>query len=727
MPAQRPRDLASNSRIQVSKQLILHWFARHFPALAALAALGLVASGALRAGQTRPPLAWSFLALVVTCCTLAIARRVRRTRRCLLSGSRGDLEDGVLALGTSVALLQPWPGLSFPFLCGLTACLAALLTRRESWILTGFSIALLFTDSVHGLTAASLGMLSFQTALLVGFAALSNIIEKLTQARRASAQRAEAAQVEDELHERTRRYRLLDRTNSTADLQRWVSDSVREVDGAVGAVLDMAETALRTHTCAAFLLSDDGAALELCDCRSASDLVRRDAIPAGEGVLGAVLKQRAPVRLSSTSLQGVNYYTGKAPPLHAVLALPIFETRGERALRGVLVADRLDDLRTFSAADERLLTVVAAEVLRAIEAERLLTWFKQANDEKERLYSAIEALNQTTKTVEALGVALERAKLMARLDFAALTLVRDEPHGKRRHQVVCATLPELENRSFADNAGLVSNVVRYGAALPERELSQMDRPVVFDEEMTHALKGLRALRIFPLRAGDRIVGTIAAGRQSGPRRFDQETLRALEVLSIQAAQSVLRAELFDQMEQLATTDGLTGLVNHRTFQARCDEALQLAQRYGKKVSLMLTDIDHFKRVNDTYGHPAGDHVLRGVARILRESARDTDIVARYGGEEFCVIMPETDAVGAKVIAERLRQEIEAAVFDTEAGPLKVTLSLGIATYPESAAKKQELIDLADQCLYFAKQHGRNQSVTVAQMQRGREEALSAQR
>jgi two-component system cell cycle response regulator len=201
--------------------------------------------------------------------------------------------------------------------------------------------------------------------------------------------------------------------------------------------------------------------------------------------------------------------------------------------------------------------------------------------------------------------------------------------------------------------------------------------------------------------------------------IDGEAQRMLEVMAIQAAQAVLRAQLFEQMERMATTDGLTSLLNHRTFQVRCDEQLAAAKRYSRKCSLILTDIDHFKSVNDTWGHPVGDLVLKGVAKILKDKARDTDIVARYGGEEFAIIMPETDVKGAQVIAERIREAVMAEIFQSDQGPLKVTLSLGIATFPDVAQDKQSMVDLADQCLYFAKRHGRNQSVTVAQMQAGK--------
>ena len=127
---------------------------------------------------------------------------------------------------------------------------------------------------------------------------------------------------------------------------------------------------------------------------------------------------------------------------------------------------------------------------------------------------------------------------------------------------------------------------------------------------------------------------------------------------------------------------------------------------------MLCDIDHFKTVNDTYGHPAGDLVLKGVAAILRDQARQTDAVARYGGEEFALILPETDSGAARALAERIRAAVEQATFMTELGPLKITLSLGVATLPDVARQKQDLVDQADQALYAAKRGGRNRWVAA---------------
>jgi two-component system, cell cycle response regulator len=218
-----------------------------------------------------------------------------------------------------------------------------------------------------------------------------------------------------------------------------------------------------------------------------------------------------------------------------------------------------------------------------------------------------------------------------------------------------------------------------------------------------------------------VLGTMVLGARA-ERAYEGDVVRQLEVVAMQAGDSILRAKLFEQTERLATTDGLTGLTNHRTFQARLDEQLALAQRYGKKLSLVLCDIDHFKSVNDTYGHPAGDVVLKGVARALAQEARETDIAARYGGEEFAIVLPETDTAGAVAIAERIRAKIGALVFETEQGPLRVTMSLGVATFPDDGAKKPVLVERADGCLYHAKRHGRNQVVAAAALRAPRRAA-----
>ena len=170
------------------------------------------------------------------------------------------------------------------------------------------------------------------------------------------------------------------------------------------------------------------------------------------------------------------------------------------------------------------------------------------------------------------------------------------------------------------------------------------------------------------------------------------------------------SNLVARIEKQATTDGLTGLLNHRVFQEKLSNELRRQGRLSGPLSLILTDIDFFKKVNDNYGHPVGDIVLKGVSKIIKETLRDIDIPARYGGEEFAIVLPGTDGPGAKIIAERLRNAVREKSFTADDKNFNVSISMGIAVSPADAKRKEDLIEKADQALYHAKHNGRNQSV-----------------
>jgi diguanylate cyclase (GGDEF)-like protein len=163
-----------------------------------------------------------------------------------------------------------------------------------------------------------------------------------------------------------------------------------------------------------------------------------------------------------------------------------------------------------------------------------------------------------------------------------------------------------------------------------------------------------------------------------------------------------------KLQQLAITDGLTGLMNYREFQRQLDTEIERSQRYNHPLALLMIDIDHFKRVNDAHGHPAGDAVLKALADAIRGSIRTIDMAARYGGEEFVVILPETPLDGARIVAERLRRRVAEHPLTGPAGQrLTCSVSVGVAILPEDAVRKEPLIDAADQALYGAKSAGRN--------------------
>ncbi|MBU2489091.1 MAG: diguanylate cyclase [Proteobacteria bacterium] len=166
-----------------------------------------------------------------------------------------------------------------------------------------------------------------------------------------------------------------------------------------------------------------------------------------------------------------------------------------------------------------------------------------------------------------------------------------------------------------------------------------------------------------------------------------------------------------QLQELANRDGLTGLFNHRYFQEALSKDFQRAMRYHESLSCVLLDIDFFKKFNDTYGHQTGDVVLSTLGRLIEDSLRETDLAARYGGEEFALVLYHTPAPAAFMVAERLRESVEAHEFKADELSLKVTISVGVATFPHAEIPDHKtLVECADKALYRAKEAGRNQVI-----------------
>lgn len=221
-------------------------------------------------------------------------------------------------------------------------------------------------------------------------------------------------------------------------------------------------------------------------------------------------------------------------------------------------------------------------------------------------------------------------------------------------------------------------------------------------------EGIRSLVAVPLKVQQKNVGILYLD-DFLPRNFAAEQLHLLSVLGSFASMSIDNARLHREMCHLASTDGLTGLYNHRIFSQMLKEELSRALRYRLPLSLVIFDVDDFKRFNDTYGHPDGDRVLLAVAEILRETLRNCDIPFRYGGEEFIALLPETGRDAAVLVAERIRQEIEIASRRhlPEDIPHGVTVSVGVAAFPGDAETADKLLKVADGLLYRAKKHGKN--------------------
>jgi diguanylate cyclase (GGDEF)-like protein len=221
-------------------------------------------------------------------------------------------------------------------------------------------------------------------------------------------------------------------------------------------------------------------------------------------------------------------------------------------------------------------------------------------------------------------------------------------------------------------------------------------------------RGYKSFIAVPLIAQDRALGCMNL-YLAERHEFDADEIQLLSTFASQAAVSIENARLFEETRQLAITDELTGLANHRHFYHQLAREVRRAQRYKRPLTLLMLDLDYFKRYNDTFGHLAGDHALRETAELLRRNARDVDLVARYGGEEFAVILPETDLERSVAQAERTRVAVADHAFrGKDSNPQgDLTVSIGVAALSPGIRKIEELVHDADQALYRAKTQGRN--------------------
>jgi len=216
------------------------------------------------------------------------------------------------------------------------------------------------------------------------------------------------------------------------------------------------------------------------------------------------------------------------------------------------------------------------------------------------------------------------------------------------------------------------------------------------------LLNLEEFVIAPLKARDKVIGVILADNRFSKKVITDDDIRILTMFANQAGLAIENSQLYERTVVLSNSDSLTGLWHHGYFQYLLAQEVKIASLKKESFTLLMIDIDDFKKFNDTYGHQAGDAILMDISNIFREAARKIDIIARYGGEEFAIILPNTKKQEALVLAERLRKSVEAS------NRLKdITISIGVASFPGDAEEKEPLISKADRALYEAKRTGKN--------------------
>lgn len=492
-------------------------------------------------------------------------------------------------------------------------------------------------------------------------------------------------------------------------------------------LLDLLRVSMGLHTCALLWVreveaSGEGrptAHLVLKEAASASEVLVSAPELKGPGILAAVVRDPKPLRLAALGGRRVPPYYETSDGVTDLAALPL---RDGDALRGILCADRTDD-RPFEDDEIEVLCRAAEHMLRIVEQERVFAAVERGKYEQEQFYRASERLNEALTLQDVYAKTFEALSAIAPFDLAAITGCDADGSSHRVLAVRAAESADpawralaerLEGHAFDDGRGLVAMAIKNRHHMPAAPDVEGRRPVVFDAGTV--LPGVKSLLVLPLVRGESVLGTLVLASEVRGR-YGPATREMLKVIGHQVGVSLQNARMYQAMEERATTDGLTGLTNHRAFQERLAQLHALAERTGQRFSVILTDIDHFKSINDTYGHPVGDQVLRRVAALFAGRARKVDIVARYGGEEFVLVLPDTDGEGAAHFANKLREEVAAQTMTSEHGSFKVTISMGIAEFPADGRDRAELVRMADEALYYSKESGRNRVTRYATMGR----------
>jgi two-component system, cell cycle response regulator len=698
--------------------LFVLWARRAARVTAPLA--GALALGGLVVVDAQSPLPQPYAIAAVLVLGALLVARGRKRARAIEGTLLGDLELGALlvvaAMSAAERLDGSLDGRSFPAVYVAVGLVSAFARPAASIFVLALAAALETAVRLlaYGEPTPFRGLPHLGFMLVFAAQNLAFLRAEIARIRSASRARldAEIARLRDD----ARSYRLLGAPAGAragarpGDEERLARSGVEEIHQSVLFALRLLRESLGLYTAMLLWQNDDGTHLRISELASDAPNLSEGPFLAGDGILGAAVAQRAAVAASGLKPgYKLPYYLG-ACPVRAVLALPVSE---HGVLRGVLVVDRLDD-RAFTPREQELVEEAGRYAVRAIQNERVFVQLERAKVEQGKLYRAAEALGAATTEGDVIEAGVKSAREITSVDFAAVTLYDD---ASKMHEIRAVSgdgAGQIVGQRFRHNTGLCSMVLQNRHPLPYRGEYDAARQTVFTRRV--APPPMPSIVVLPLLVHDRPLGTLVLGSRRRAA-FNDAVRSTLEVLASHMAVSLTNARMLRRLEELATMDGLTGLLNKRAMLEVAEQKIAAARRFGRHLSVLVTDIDHFKKVNDTHGHDVGDVVIKGLGEILRRAKRNTDAVARFGGEEFVIICEETDARGAMLLAERVREELARTTFHPQGKvssggqslAVSVTCSIGVATYPEAGATWEEMFKAADDALYVSKRSGRDRS------------------
>jgi diguanylate cyclase (GGDEF)-like protein len=443
-----------------------------------------------------------------------------------------------------------------------------------------------------------------------------------------------------------------------------------------------------------------------------ANLVRGTVMSLGEDPFAFVLDRRAAFYATDFKrlLWSLPYYKGEVR-VGSLLAVPVWTTE---VVSGVLVADMLE-IQALRGGAHELLASFAASAADAILRTRASLSREEVGQEFKAVYVVSRDLAALSERAPVNRLLLRSARQLVPLEAAAVVM-EDEAETRYVVEAGHGWAHELEGREVAiTERTWAAWVLRSGndPYLLDNLAGQENRmPILVLDEGSDRAESLLAV---PLKASTRTLGALMLMGRRGA--FDASSSRVIGVLANQAAAALSTIQMKDRIRDMAMRDGLTGLYNRRAFDDQLRHALGREDRQKGRLGLVLLDIDHFKKLNDTFGHPAGDAVLRHTAHVVEHHLRRADEAARFGGEEFALILPNTEEAGAVRLAERVQGAVEKAQLVFEGARLSVTVSLGVAVWPADGQDEEALIAAADRALYAAKQAGRNRVVSASALPR----------
>ena len=505
------------------------------------------------------------------------------------------------------------------------------------------------------------------------------------------------------------------------------SSNVKELRADIKNALEILSKLVSSHSILFYMKMDDGLFV-IADSISKSDdyIDRGQRVSFRDGYLGWVIKTKTQVLITSIKNVRKNliYYT-RDIPVKSLLATPLLLKsekdipESERDIVGILIIDSMDQ-NVFGEKEKLIISLICDRIGEIIERFQLSEKVKMSSQELNSFYDFTQKLNSTNNVDSVLDHVVDTLQRVLEADLVGVSLFNEENGLSVLNRISEEEKNHLEGKDIPHFDTLIGLVYEGKNYFNTEDLSARTKyKSIFGKEVDFALgvKNIKSVLIYPLidmipdsQDGEPgVLGSVVIARKE-KLAFNEGEISLAKIICGESAKFITTSQNHQKAQELSVKDGLTGLYNYRHFQEIFSYSLAHSDRYKEQLSLILVDVDDLKYVNDTYGHREGDSVLSFIGTVLTESLRKIDISARYGGDEFAVVLPNTNKRGSLAVAQKIKDSIKNMPFKFKGDELDVTLSIGIATYPQNADDKETLMEKADRALYESKNQGKNKVI-----------------